>query len=230
LKPGHELSTHDGEWVKVEAVVDLKKVETVYNLRVAEHHTYFVGSGEWGFSVWAHNANYVLVPHGNGFRLAEQIEENVFRLVTDATGKEIKHFASEALARQAVASGGGAIIAGPRTAAAEALANALRGYQSQRFTVGSHTFQLDRSAMQHILEGHHPNFFNGEFGRTQAFLPRSTTTGQIESMVEQILTQNRDRVIAIGAGQDNVFGIIGGVRYQITLDAGRVVRFFPVVP
>ena len=51
------LSSHDGRWVPVEAVnrADLQ-VTTVYNLRVAEHHTYFVGCDEWGFSVWAHNA------------------------------------------------------------------------------------------------------------------------------------------------------------------------------
>jgi hypothetical protein len=31
----------------------------VYNLRVADWHTYFVGCDEWGFSVWAHNADAV---------------------------------------------------------------------------------------------------------------------------------------------------------------------------
>ncbi|MCI0560692.1 MAG: hypothetical protein MN733_19580, partial [Nitrososphaera sp.] len=31
--------------------------ETLYNLQVEDHHTYFVGCDEWGFSVWAHNAN-----------------------------------------------------------------------------------------------------------------------------------------------------------------------------
>ncbi|MCZ2340833.1 MAG: HINT domain-containing protein, partial [Bacteroidales bacterium] len=30
-------------------------VEVVYNLRVADWHTYFVGGEDWGFSVWAHN-------------------------------------------------------------------------------------------------------------------------------------------------------------------------------
>ncbi|HLJ92175.1 MAG TPA: hypothetical protein VKU02_03185, partial [Gemmataceae bacterium] len=33
--------------------------ETVYNLQVADHHTYFVGTPEWGWAVWAHNAAYV---------------------------------------------------------------------------------------------------------------------------------------------------------------------------
>jgi hypothetical protein len=37
-------------------VVDTGEYEVVYNLRVADHHTYFVGCDEWGFSAWAHNA------------------------------------------------------------------------------------------------------------------------------------------------------------------------------
>ena len=56
LEVGDLLSSHDGQWVPVEAVnTDDRKVTTVYNLRVAEYHTYFVGCQEWGFSVWAHN-------------------------------------------------------------------------------------------------------------------------------------------------------------------------------
>jgi len=38
-------------------VYDTGAEERVYNLRVAEYHTYFVGCDEWGFSVWAHNAD-----------------------------------------------------------------------------------------------------------------------------------------------------------------------------
>jgi hypothetical protein len=42
-------------WIEVEEVFATGEVEPVYNLRVAEYHTYFVGGGDWGFSVWAHN-------------------------------------------------------------------------------------------------------------------------------------------------------------------------------
>ena len=56
LVPGDQLSSHDGQWVVVESVVDTGKYERVYNLRIADYHTYFVGCDEWGFSVWAHNA------------------------------------------------------------------------------------------------------------------------------------------------------------------------------
>ncbi len=40
----------------VEEVYDTGEVEAVYNFRVADHHTYFVGGDDWHFAVWAHNS------------------------------------------------------------------------------------------------------------------------------------------------------------------------------
>jgi hypothetical protein len=56
LRIGELLRSHDGQWVPVEGVADSGHDEVVYNLRVADFHTYFVGAEDWGFSVWAHNA------------------------------------------------------------------------------------------------------------------------------------------------------------------------------
>jgi hypothetical protein len=51
----------------VERVVETRERTTVHNLRVADYHTYFVGSPEWGFSVWAHNAECaILFQNPNG--------------------------------------------------------------------------------------------------------------------------------------------------------------------
>src|SRR6266404_1401581 len=47
--------------------------ERVYNLRVAEFNTYFVGCDEWGFSVWAHNQ---CVYHGTSKEMALDIVAN----------------------------------------------------------------------------------------------------------------------------------------------------------
>jgi RHS repeat-associated protein len=58
LAPGNELLGHDGRRTAVESVTETAEVMTVYNLQVAEYHTYFVGGEDWGFSVWAHNADY----------------------------------------------------------------------------------------------------------------------------------------------------------------------------
>jgi hypothetical protein len=56
LTIGDRLLTESGEWAVVDDLLDTGEWQTVYNLRVADFHTYFVGCDEWGFSVWAHNA------------------------------------------------------------------------------------------------------------------------------------------------------------------------------
>ena len=56
LRGGDALRSHDGQWRAVESVRDTGREEVVYNCRVAEYHTYFVGDEQWGFSVWAHNS------------------------------------------------------------------------------------------------------------------------------------------------------------------------------
>ena len=56
LAPGDLLRSHDGKWVPVESARSAREVAPVYNMRIEEYHTYFVGSAKWGFSVWVHNA------------------------------------------------------------------------------------------------------------------------------------------------------------------------------
>jgi hypothetical protein len=56
LRAGMRLATLGGEWVSVEETYDTGEYETVYNCRVAEHHTYFVGDDTHVLAVWAHNA------------------------------------------------------------------------------------------------------------------------------------------------------------------------------
>jgi hypothetical protein len=50
-------------------VVAAGSYETVYNIRVADFATYFVGCEEWGFSVWAHN-EYGDTQHADKIRQA----------------------------------------------------------------------------------------------------------------------------------------------------------------
>ncbi len=55
LQPGDLLASHGDRWTAVEEVFDTGEWEAVYNVRVEEFHTYFVGGDAWAFSVWAHN-------------------------------------------------------------------------------------------------------------------------------------------------------------------------------
>jgi len=50
------LVGRDGERVAVEGVEETAEWKPVYNFRVADYHTYYVGAAEWGYTVWAHNA------------------------------------------------------------------------------------------------------------------------------------------------------------------------------
>jgi hypothetical protein len=70
LRVGDALRSHDGRWQAVEGVRDTGREEVVYNGRVAEYHTYFVGDEGWGFSVWAHNS---CGPTGSPVRVTGQI-------------------------------------------------------------------------------------------------------------------------------------------------------------
>ncbi len=58
LHIGDLLSSNDGQSVHVEDLLETGERAIVYNLRVSDWHTYFVGTSAWGFSIWAHNADY----------------------------------------------------------------------------------------------------------------------------------------------------------------------------
>jgi hypothetical protein len=57
LQAGDSLRAHDGRWLKVDGLEGPKPSATVYNMCVAEYHTYFVGHQIWGFAIWSHNAD-----------------------------------------------------------------------------------------------------------------------------------------------------------------------------
>jgi hypothetical protein len=65
LQPDYLLLGCDDNPVPVDSVTPTARTAQVYNLRVADDHTYFVGSTSWGFSVWVHN-QYHAAPNGDG--------------------------------------------------------------------------------------------------------------------------------------------------------------------
>ena len=123
---------------------------------------------------------------------------------------------------------GGGASSGKPPSAAQKLDNALSDYDTRRYMIDNRAFQLDKSGMRHILERHAPEYWNGETKRTQTFLPRGTTTAQIQQMVGDVLGQNRDAIIAEPSESDwDLFGTSGGVRYNVTTYQGRVARLVP---
>jgi hypothetical protein len=58
LAVGDLLRTRCGCMVGVESPEDARKVETVYNWRIADYQSYYVRAREKGVGVWVHNAMY----------------------------------------------------------------------------------------------------------------------------------------------------------------------------
>jgi hypothetical protein len=58
----------------VESVTDAREVTTVYNIAVADYHTYYVGSSRWDFSVWAHNATLCWNSMDRGIEALKRME------------------------------------------------------------------------------------------------------------------------------------------------------------
>jgi hypothetical protein len=56
LASGDLLVGHNDQLTPADSITRTDRHKTVYNVRVAEDHTYFVGNDDWGFSVWVHNA------------------------------------------------------------------------------------------------------------------------------------------------------------------------------
>jgi hypothetical protein len=73
LVAGDWLLTDNGDWKVVEELFETDLWEPVYNLRVADHHTYFVGDEHWGWNLWAHNTYYY---HGTSGQGATNIVQN----------------------------------------------------------------------------------------------------------------------------------------------------------
>ena len=63
------LVSSQGTLIPIESISQLNELTTVYNLRVADHHTYFVGGALWGWDVWVHNAYQVNTRFCNGSKL-----------------------------------------------------------------------------------------------------------------------------------------------------------------
>ena len=82
LRPGHRLSADLCSWMTLDDVVDVGEEGPVYNFRVAQFHTYFIGSVSWGFAIWTHNCYFrdcnIIVDHPFQFF----IRDNATRAIT----------------------------------------------------------------------------------------------------------------------------------------------------
>jgi RHS repeat-associated protein len=119
-----------------------------------------------------------------------------------------------------------------RAAAPQAVRNTVRQFQARRFQIGNHIFQLDRSAMTHILERHHPSFWDGSVRTVQSFFDARMTTEDLVTVVADVMRQNREFILQ--RGNNAIYTLpattVGEVQYILGVNNGRIAQLYPVVP
>ena len=113
--------------------------------------------------------------------------------------------------------------------ATEKLNNSLSEYRTSRYQVDNQVFQLDRSDMTHIMERHSQEYWLGDSTLNQSFFRPNTTPSDIQSIVGDIISQNRSSIVSRpDLFQRNIFGNSGGLNYRVTIYQGRVTSLVPL--
>lgn len=108
---------------------------------------------------------------------------------------------------------------------ASSVGHALRAFRGRRWFIGGLNVVLDSRAMRHILERHHPTWWNGTIRSTQTFFDPRMSIDDVADIAGQVLLQNRDRIMA---GARQVHAQVGGVWYTLGLDhRGRIGQLYP---
>ncbi len=115
----------------------------------------------------------------------------------------------------------------PTKAQPHVVVNALSNFQSSQMKFGSHTFLLDKSGMKHILERHHPNYWDGSVKAQQSFFDARMSIDDITSAIKSVMSQNRDILASKGTkGMYQITGTYNGKDYVLGLNNGRVGQFY----
>ena len=89
LEAGDQLVGHNDELSTVESVTLTGRYETVYNLRVKQDRTYFVGKQSWGFSVWVHNTYHVVRDGEGGYKIIDGVGKLIREGLTEKEAKKL---------------------------------------------------------------------------------------------------------------------------------------------
>ncbi|MFP1961544.1 RHS repeat-associated core domain-containing protein, partial [Lonsdalea quercina] len=115
----------------------------------------------------------------------------------------------------------------PKKANPSKVVNDLNDFEGKDYHFGNETFKLDKRGMKHVLERHHPEYWDGSIKKTQSFLDKNMSIGDVKDAINSVLKQNRNKLIEKGAGTYQMKGSHNGVDYVLGLNKGRIGQFYP---
>ncbi|MDH2274531.1 polymorphic toxin-type HINT domain-containing protein, partial [Moraxella porci] len=107
--------------------------------------------------------------------------------------------------------------------------NALSKFKGSKLSYGSNVITIDKAGMKHILERHHPKYWDGTKKANQTFFAKKTTVADIETIIKSVLNQNAPSLRA-GVKDGQLPGTVNGVSYTLGLSKGRVGQLYPNPP
>ncbi|AVQ47668.1 hypothetical protein [Clostridium botulinum] len=160
-----------------------------------------------------------LFPMGKGFKYVTEIGGDAIK-----GGSKVKNlYKAEGLLKMDLQKFGKGIT----KAAPEKVVNKLSNYESKRWIFENGEFMLDKRGMKHILERHHPEYWNGSVKSTQTFLDKNMDVGDITNTISEILKQNRERIIEKSTtGMYQIEGTVNGIEYVVGVNKGRIGQFY----
>lgn len=113
------------------------------------------------------------------------------------------------------------------------LNDALRGFRTQTFRVSrSVDFTLNRDGMRHILQSHHPNYWDGSQEQYQTFFDENMDVRDLVRAIRKVVDENREILNSVSANQQcqvtGTIGLLNRKSYVLGVKSGRLIgQFFP---
>lgn len=113
------------------------------------------------------------------------------------------------------------------------LNEALRGFRRQNFRVSrSVDLTLNRDGMRHILQSHHPKYWDGSREQYQTFFDEDMDVNEIVRAIRKVVDNNREILNSVSANQQcqvtGTIGLLNRKTYVLGVKSGRIIgQFFP---
>ena len=105
---------------------------------------------------------------------------------------------------------------------------ALKDFQSKRFSVDQRIFLLAKEDLKHMLERHHPRFWEGSLKRNQSFYPKNISVDELMDVIDQGIKHNRDKLATLVTRGGQIEVKIGDILWTIGVNRGGHIRqLFP---
>jgi len=102
----------------------------------------------------------------------------------------------------------------------------LEKFDSEVIKVGNKVVLLDKKGMKHVMERHHPRYWNGSIKNKQSFFSNNIDVDEITASIKETVKQNREFILQNSNPQYQVQGVINGKTYILGINNGRVGQFY----